>query len=131
MISAYLKDLKNKKNLTNQELSDLSGVPIGTINRIMSGQTDNPSFQTVCDIVMAMDGSLDELVGIKPESETTEKTDHASHLSAEMLMMYRHIIATKDRWLFRLFLFSCFMVAFVLFVLVYDIFNPSVGFFLR
>ena len=67
MTSDYLKALKLKKNLTNQELSDLSGVPVGTINRIMANQTDNPSFQTVCDIVIALDGSLDELAGIRPK----------------------------------------------------------------
>ena len=65
MLSTQLKLLKEKRKLTNQQLSDLSGVPVGTINRILSGQTDNPSFQTVCDMVMAMDGSLDELVGIQ------------------------------------------------------------------
>ena len=61
MLSDYLKALKTKKNLTNQDLSDLSGVPVGTINRILANQTDNPSFQTVCDIVIALEGSLDEL----------------------------------------------------------------------
>ena len=66
MLADYLKLLKNKKNLTNQELADLSGVPVGTINRIMAGQTDNPNFQTVCDIVIALDGSLDELAGTPP-----------------------------------------------------------------
>ena len=55
MLSTQLKLLKEKRKLTNQQLSDLSGVPVGTINRILSGQTDNPSFQTVCDMVMAMD----------------------------------------------------------------------------
>ena len=65
MLATQLKLLKEKRKLTTQQLSDLSGVPVGTINRILSGQTDNPSFQTVCDLVMAMDGSLDELVGIQ------------------------------------------------------------------
>ena len=65
MLSTRLKELKDQRKLTNQQLSDLSGVPVGTINRIMAGQTDNPSFQTVCDMVMAMGGSLDELAGIQ------------------------------------------------------------------
>ena len=56
--------MKDQRKLTNQQLADLAGIPVGTINRIMEGQTDNPSFQTVCDIVMVLDGSLDELVGI-------------------------------------------------------------------
>ena len=73
MLSTQLKLLKEKRKLTNQQLSDLSGVPVGTINRILSGQTDNPSFQTVCDMVMAMDGSLDELVGIQQEIPQAEK----------------------------------------------------------
>ena len=42
MLSTQLKLLKEKRKLTNQQLSDLSGVPVGTINRILSGQTDNP-----------------------------------------------------------------------------------------
>ena len=69
MLSDYLKALKTKKNLTNQDLSDLSGVPVGTINRILANQTDNPSFQTVCDIVIALEGSLDELAVIQPKKE--------------------------------------------------------------
>ena len=59
MLSTQLKLLKEKRKLTNQQLSDLSGVPVGTINRILAGQTDNPSLQTVCDMVMARHGSLD------------------------------------------------------------------------
>ena len=78
MLSTQLKLLKEKRKLTNQQLSDLSGVPVGTINRILSGQTDNPSFQTVCDMVMAMDGSLDELVGIQQEIPQAEKKARAS-----------------------------------------------------
>lgn len=65
MLATQLKLLKEKRGLTNQQLADLSGVPVGTVNRILSGQTDNPSFQTICDLVLAMDGSLDELAGIE------------------------------------------------------------------
>lgn len=79
MLSTQLKILKEKRKLTNQQLSDLSGVPVGTINRILSGQTDNPSFQTVCDMVLAMDGSLDEIVGIKETpDENAEKKVRAN-----------------------------------------------------
>ena len=36
MIGMQLKELKDKRKLTNQQLADLSGVPIGTINRILA-----------------------------------------------------------------------------------------------
>lgn len=105
MLADYLRMLKDKKNVTNQELSDLSGVPIGTINRIMARQTDNPSFQTVCDIVIALDGSLDELAGLK---STVEKEDHNAALNMEMVQMYRHLISTKDKWISQTVCMSLF-----------------------
>jgi len=91
-ISNQLKLLKEKRHLTNQQLSDLSGVPIGTVNRILSGQTDNPSFQAVCDMVMAMDGSLDEMVGIKEEPSASDKKS----ASKEIIQLYEGIIADKN-----------------------------------
>ena len=127
MLADYLKVLKNKKNLTNQELSDLSGVPIGTINRIIAGQTDNPSFQTVCDIVIALDGSLDELAGIR----TTAEKESQNAPNTEILQMYRQLISTKDKWIHRLFICLCSLVVFILAILVIDLLTPSMGFFRR
>ena len=128
MTSDYLKALKLKKNLTNQELSDLSGVPVGTINRIMANQTDNPSFQTVCDIVIALDGSLDELAGIRPKKDS--EAENAKY-TPEIEAIYKQMIHSKDKWIFRFFVFSCFIVAFIVFLLIFDLLNPNIGFFRR
>lgn len=124
MISTQLKELKDQRKLTNQQLADLAGIPVGTINRILAGQTDNPSFQTVCDIVMALDGSLDELVGIKNKSG-----QRAAPLNNEIIELYEKIIAGKEKWLHRLFLCCCVLTLFVLGVLIYDLTHPMVGFF--
>ena len=94
----------------------------------MARQTDNPSFQTVCDIVIALDGSLDDLAGIK---STVEKEGHNTALSMEMVQMYRHIIATKDKWIHRLFICLCCLIVFILVVLIADLSIPSLGFFRR
>lgn len=128
MTSDYLKALKLKKNLTNQELSDLSGVPVGTINRIMANQTNNPSFQTVCDIVIALDGSLDELAGIRPKKDS--EAENAKY-TPEIEAIYKQMIHSKDKWIFRLFVFSCVIVAFIVFLLIFDLLNPNIGFFRR
>ena len=128
MTSDYLKALKLKKNLTNQELSDLSGVPVGTINRIMANQTDNPSFQTVCDIVIALDGSLDELAGIRPKKDN--EAENAKY-TPEIEAIYKQMIHSKDKWIVRLFVFSCVIVAFIVFLLIFDLLNPNIGFFRR
>lgn len=125
MISTQLKHLKDLRKLTNQQVSDLSGVPIGTINRIMSGQTDNPSFQTVCDIVMAMDGSLDELVGIKEATPLQEK----KLASNELIQLYESMLENKEKWLHRLFICCCCLMLVLIGIVTFDLLNPHIGFF--
>lgn len=107
MISTQLKELKDKRKLTNQQLSDLSGVPIGTINRILAGQTDNPSFQTVCDMVMAMGGSLDELVGIRGSAGKDQPP-----ANGDIIYLYEKVIQSKNKWLIRLFVCCCVLILF-------------------
>ena len=124
MLSTRLKELKDQRKLTNQQLSDLSGVPVGTINRIMAGQTDNPSFQTVCDMVMAMGGSLDELAGIQ-----TPGGGEPSPPGEDLIRLYERTIEGKEKWLYRLFFLCCVLVEVLLGVLIYDLTHPMVGFF--
>ena len=124
MLSTRLKELKDQRKLTNQQLSDLSGVPVGTINRIMAGQTDNPSFQTVCDMVMAMGGSLDERAGIQ-----TPGGGEPSPPGEDLIRLYERTIEGKEKWLYRLFFLCCVLIAVLLGVLIYDLTHPMVGFF--
>lgn len=124
-IHNQLKQLKEKRKLTNQQLSDLSGVPIGTVNRILSGQTDNPSFQSVCDMVMAMDGSLDELVGIKEEASPSAKKSS----SKEIIQLYEGIIADKEKWMIRLFTCCCVLTLVLIGIVAFDLLNPNHGWF--
>ena len=126
MISNQLKLLKEKRKLNNQQLSDLSGVPIGTINRIMAGQTDNPSFQTVCDIVMAMDGSLDELVGIKDETPLEKKA-----ANKDLIQLYESMLENKEKWMHRLFTCCCVLMVVLIGIVAFDLMNPHIGFFQR
>ena len=124
-IHTQLKQLKEKRRLTNQQLSDLSGVPIGTVNRILSGQTDNPSFQSVCDMVMAMDGSLDELVGIKEEASPSDKKSS----NKEIIQLYEGIIADKEKWMIRLFTCCCILTLVLIGIVAFDLLNPNHGWF--
>ena len=42
-----LKKLKKLQKLTNEELSEKSGVPVGTVNKILSGATKSPRHDTI------------------------------------------------------------------------------------
>ena len=38
----YLNRLKSEKSMTNQQIANLSGVSLSTVNRIMSGSANTP-----------------------------------------------------------------------------------------
>ena len=58
MIAGKIKEMKIRSGMTNQQVADKSGVPIGTVNRVMADQVQNPDFETVSAIVMALGGSI-------------------------------------------------------------------------
>lgn len=122
MLCDQLRALKEEKHLTVQQIADRSGVPVSTVSRVLSGQTDNPNFQTVCDIVMAMGGSLDELAGIKPPHEAPTDADSTTRL-------YNRIIENKNRWIHRMFVLACVLAGILVAVLAIDALNPEVWFF--
>lgn len=129
MIRIQLQEMKKKCGLSNKEISEKSGVSLSTVNRIMSGQTDVPSYQTICDLVMAMGGSLDELAGIK--KDTIVEYEGSTGVYAEIIKDKNQIIAEKDRWVKRLFFISCALVTVLLCLLIFDYTHPMVGFIQR
>lgn len=70
MVKQYLTSLKSKGNFSWSDISELSGLPDATIRKIFSGETADPRFETVAKLVIAMGGSLDEIIGkTKPNQE--------------------------------------------------------------
>ena len=57
----YLKARKNELNMTTEELSEKSGVPLGTLNKILAGQTLDPKFETLKAICKALEIRLSDL----------------------------------------------------------------------
>lgn len=72
----YIKVAKKKKGLTNDELSKKSGVPLGTLNKILSGHTPGPQFETVKAICKALEISLAELDDYKTNDVHTIAAHH-------------------------------------------------------
>ncbi|SHH57663.1 helix-turn-helix domain-containing protein [Clostridium intestinale] len=54
-----INEIKKKKGMTSKQLSEKSGVPIGTLNKILNGQTKNPAYETIFAIANALDCSVD------------------------------------------------------------------------
>lgn len=121
--------MKEKCGMSNKELAERSGVSLPTVNRIMSGQTDVPNYQTVCDLVMAMGGSLDEMAGIHKEAVSLHETSSEGYMA--VIHDKNRIIAEKDRWIKILFMISLALMVTFLAVLIYDYLHPIVGFIRR
>ena len=61
LLYEHLRAMKDASNMTAQQIADKSSVPVATVNRVLQGLTENPGFDTVCKLVKAMGGSLNDL----------------------------------------------------------------------
>lgn len=91
-ITVYLNQLKNKTGYTQQQLSEITNIPQGTIPRYFGGMDDDSAnFEVVRKLVMAMGGSLDELAGIAPKQLeiSQEKLTEDGYTEAEIKAILR------------------------------------------
>lgn len=61
MLKDRINKLKKEKNITNDMLAELSGVPKSTLAKITSGKTPNPKLETVRAIANVLGCTLDDL----------------------------------------------------------------------
>lgn len=114
-----LSDLKEKSGFTNQKISDETGIPLSTVTRICNGQTDNPSYRNVVDIIVCMDGSVDEIEGI-------EHPDKG--ISSKVLELYEREINHKNKWIQCLFTTCMALVLVFVAIVLFDVLNGNVGY---
>ncbi len=63
-----IKKLKSEKKITNDKLSELTGIPLGTLSKIMAGISDSPKLSNIVAISEALGVSLDYIVNGTPEN---------------------------------------------------------------
>ena len=63
-----IKQLKAEKRMTNDELSELTGIPLGTLSKILAGISDSPKLSNIVAICDALGCSLDYAVLGVPEN---------------------------------------------------------------
>lgn len=55
-----INEYKKKLGLTTEELSNLSNVPVGTLNKILSGATKDPKLETLKSIARILGLTLND-----------------------------------------------------------------------
>jgi len=72
--------LKQEQGMKSEDLAIKSGVPIGTLNKILNGQTKNPSLDTVFALAHALGCSVDDF----DNDDTIKKGNPINELPSEI-----------------------------------------------
>lgn len=122
MLVDALDIMKQKSGKTLQQISDECGIPKGTLNKIFAGQTKDPQYGTLKNIVHALGFTVDDLekfenpetkkspapVEAEAEEVSLEETDRllvalglikeGEQLSDDGLAFVGHIVGLLDAW---------------------------------
>ena len=86
-----IKQLKNEQKMTNEQLAERSGIPLGTLSKILAGMSDSPKLSNMVAICSALGCSVEYVVSGTPEN-TNNYT--LSHEEISFIERYRSL----DRW---------------------------------
>ena len=70
-----IKARKNEKKLTNEQLSEMTGIPLSTLSKILAGFSDSPKLSNIVAICEALDCSIDYIVTGVPENTNNYTLD--------------------------------------------------------
>lgn len=77
-----IEKLKKEKNLTSKELSELSSVPKGTLDKILNGTTKDPKLETLKSLARVLGCKLDDF----DDKEVTNQENNLISLHEKKLL---------------------------------------------
>lgn len=103
-----LRELKKERNVSNKWIAEATNLPERTVNRIFSGDTDNPYADTLHRIVTVLDGSLDRILAdtkvvvggtdlITQQEDIDRLTAEVEQLTAELALVSAESAVLKDK----------------------------------
>lgn len=130
---------KTALGATVQQISDASGVPKSTVDNILRKAVANPQMQNVLDIADAVgyefapneekpvdttDPTLQQIIYVyEKRCDDLERESRLKTVQSNLLL------AEKSRWIRFLTILCLALVAGIIMILLYDVTNPSVGWF--
>lgn len=161
-----LRRLKQDSGMTNRQIASSSGVPLGTVNRVMAGHAKNPGYETVSAMRDAMSADVDsDPPSVAPSDDCNSchtcprdmptgadfqrLSDNFMELNSRAEASFSDALTSKDRQFdkerssyecqlrrahHRFIVLEAVLVFFFLAILtlyVYDVMNPSRGWFVR
>ena len=96
-----LKELKKMKGMSVKQIAEKTRLPERTVNRIFSGDTDNPYVDTLHRIVTVLGGSLDDILAdtkvVVATESLVEIKENAIVVEAErdLILVENEMLKTK------------------------------------
>ncbi len=92
-----INEYKKRIGLTTEELSKLSGVPVGTLNKILSGATKDPKLETLKAIARVLGLTLNDFDDIPYSSTIAAHFDGDEYTEDELkeIQNYAEFIKCK------------------------------------
>lgn len=130
---SFIQNQLQAQNMTVSTLSNLTNVPVNTINNIIYHKTRNPGFEMIASLVYALGGSMDALAGkvtIAPENTADLRRicayaeqgwmRHAAYLGG----LYQQLRRSYRR------LFAILLITYILIfaIIVRDALNGNIGY---
>lgn len=123
-----LKKIKEENGLTNADVSKMSGVPVGTVNRVFSGTNGSHSYATIEPIKEAL------LPLAKPEEVRHMHEEKNKVLVGEIEQLYERMLTEKEKELHKcerfrnISLIANVVLVFIIIVFLFiDILHPDLG----
>lgn len=83
-----IKWMKNERKMTNERLAERSGIPLGTLSKLMAGMNESPKLSNIVAICNALDCSVDFIITGNPEN-TNNYTLSAEEI--RLIEQYRNL----------------------------------------
>ena len=111
-IASDVDEAMRQQGITAEKLSEISGIPVQTINRIRQGSTQNPQYQTVTAIYAAL--------GIDQHAPPEHSYDMIQFLQREIRM--------RENWIRILAGILIVMLIYLIFITTLDLTHPEFGY---
>lgn len=96
-----IKELKKAKGMSTKQIAEKTNLPERTVNRIFSGDTDNPYVDTLHRIVTVLGGSLDDILAdtkmVVGEKNLVTLQENVDVITAERDLLKAENTILKDK----------------------------------
>jgi SOS-response transcriptional repressor LexA/DNA-binding Xre family transcriptional regulator len=83
-----IKKLKSEQKITNDRLSEMTGIPLGTLSKILAGISDSPKLSNIISICEALGCSIDYIVTGKEDNPNNYLLDDGE---IQLIESYREL----------------------------------------